>query len=68
MLYEVITDSNMLDIELAKSVGPFFRLSEKKMNTILDEVKSSVFNWQRVAKQIGIPRSEQAIMAAAFGT
>lgn len=61
-------DSNMLDIELAKSVGPFFRLSEKKMNTILDEVKSSVFNWQRVAKQIGIPRSEQAIMAAAFGT
>jgi serine/threonine-protein kinase HipA len=36
------------------------------MNTILDEVKSSVFNWQRVAKQIGISRSEQAIMAAAF--
>lgn len=59
-------DNNMLDIELAKSVGPFFRLSEKEMNNILDEVRSSVFNWQRIANQIGIPRSEQIIMAAAF--
>jgi serine/threonine-protein kinase HipA len=61
-------DSNMLDIELAKSVGPFFRLSEKEMNTVLDEVKSSVSRWQRMANQIGIPRSEQTIMAAAFRT
>ena len=59
-------DNNMLDIELVKSVGPFFRLSEKEMNNILDEVRSSVFNWQRIANQIGIPRSEQTIMAAAF--
>ncbi len=58
--------NNMLDLELAESVGPFFRLSEKEMNTILDEVKSSLSYWQRIANQIGIPRSEQTIMAAAF--
>jgi serine/threonine-protein kinase HipA len=61
-------DNNVLDIELAKSVGPFFRLGEKEMNNILDEVKSSVSYWQRIANQIGIPRSEQVIMAAAFRT
>ncbi len=61
-------DNNVLDIELAKSVGPFFRLGENEMNNILDEVKSSVSYWQRIANQIGIPRSEQIIMAAAFRT
>jgi serine/threonine-protein kinase HipA len=59
-------DNNMLDIELAKSVGPYFRLREKEMNNILDEVKSSVSGWQRIVTQIGIPRSEQTPMAAAF--
>ncbi|WP_339739342.1 HipA domain-containing protein [uncultured Sunxiuqinia sp.] len=59
-------DNNVLDIELAKTVGPFFRLSAKEMNNILDEVKSSVSYWQRIANQIGIPQSEQAVMAAAF--
>jgi len=54
------------DVELAKSVGPYFRLSEKGMNNILDEVKSSVSGWQRKATQIGISRSEQTLMAAAF--
>lgn len=61
-------DNNMLDLELAKNAGPFFRLSEKEMSTIIDEVKSSVSNWQKIANQIGIPRSEQTIMAAAFRT
>ncbi|HKJ42823.1 MAG TPA: HipA domain-containing protein [Sunxiuqinia sp.] len=59
-------DNNVLDLELAKSVGPFFRLSEKEMGNILEVVKSSVSDWQRIANQIGIPRSEQTIMAAAF--
>lgn len=59
-------DNNALDVELAKSVGPYFRLSEKEMVHILDEVKSSVSEWQRLANQIGIPRREQTLMAAAF--
>jgi len=59
-------DNNVLDIELAKSVGPYFRLSEKEMDNILDEVKSSVSGWQRIANQIGIPRSEQILMSGAF--
>jgi serine/threonine-protein kinase HipA len=59
-------DNNTQDIELAKSVGPFFRLEEKEMNHIIEEVKSSVSGWQKIASHIGIPRSEQTLMTAAF--
>lgn len=59
-------DNNAQDIELARSVGHFFRLGDKEMDNIIDEVKSSVYGWQRIATNIGIPRSEQTLMAAAF--
>lgn len=59
-------DNNALDIELAKGVGVYFRLSEKEMKTIIDEVKSSVADWKKVAQEIGISRSEQTLMARAF--
>ncbi len=59
-------DHNAQDIELAKSVGALFRLGAKDMNLIIDEVTSSVSEWQQTATQIGIPRSEQTLMAAAF--
>ena len=58
--------NNILDIELARSVGTYFRLGEKEMDVILDEVKSVVCGWQRLADHIGIPRSEQILMSAAF--
>lgn len=60
------TDNNTLDLELAKSVGVYFRLSEKEMKIIIDEVMSSVAGWQRAAQEIGISRSEQTLMAGAF--
>jgi serine/threonine-protein kinase HipA len=59
-------DNSQLDFDLAKSVGDYFRLNEKSMNTILDEVKTSVSNWSSIAKTIGISRSEQKLMQAAF--
>ena len=58
--------NNALDFELAKSVGEYFRLSEKQMDQIITEVISSVSSWRNVAKDIGIPRSEQELMAGAF--
>jgi serine/threonine-protein kinase HipA len=58
--------NNMLDIDMARRVGPYFRLGDKEMNTIIEEVKSSVSGWQRIANQIGIARSEQTLMASAF--
>ena len=59
-------DNNALNYELAKSVGPFFRLENKQMDRIIDEVTTSVKNWRKMAKHIGISNSEQDLMAKAF--
>ena len=59
-------DNNMLDYNLAKSVGVFFRLKEKEMGQIIEEVRVAVGKWRNVAAEIGISRAEQELMAPAF--
>lgn len=59
-------DNNSLDFELAKSVGDFFRLNQSEMDNILNEVFTSVKQWKEIAHKIGISRSEQELMQAAF--
>ncbi|CAG5071546.1 hypothetical protein DYBT9623_03546 [Dyadobacter sp. CECT 9623] len=59
-------DNNQLDLDLAKQVGVYFRLREKEMDEILDQVKSAVTDWKKVAGEIGITRGEQVLMATAF--
>ena len=59
-------DNNALDIDLARSVGVYFRLGKKEMDNIIDEVKSGVSGWKKIPAEIGIPRNEQTLMAAAF--
>lgn len=58
--------NNALDFELAKSVGAFFRLSQKEMNAVYDEVLSSVKRWKKTAQKMGISPKEQDLMASAF--
>ena len=59
-------DNNELDFDLAKSVGNYFRLDDKQMNSIIEEVKSVVSGWEVVANKIGISRNEQQLMGKAF--
>lgn len=59
-------DNNDLDFELAKSVGEYFRLTTNQMDQIIDEVTTVVNKWKDIAKQIGISRAEQELMASAF--
>jgi serine/threonine-protein kinase HipA len=61
-------DDNALNLELAKSVGHFFRLNTHEMNTIVEEVTSTVANWEKIAKEIGISNKEIAMMSSAFNT
>lgn len=60
------THNNALDFDLAKSVGEYFQLSDAEMNTIIAEVKAAVSGWKDIAQEIGISRTEQEIMSAAF--
>lgn len=58
--------SNELNIELAKSVGVYFKLNAKEMDSIIKEVLKVVKDWEKVAIDIGIPRSERILMSNAF--
>ena len=59
-------DSNALDLALAKSVGEYFRLNTRQMDKIIMEVLQAVSRWPTLARQLGIPKSEQALMTGAF--
>lgn len=59
-------DNNALDYDLAKSVGEFFRLDDKQMDKIIQEVLAVVATWKEVAKEIGIANKEQTLMSKAF--
>lgn len=59
-------DNNALDFELAKSVGEYFRLNDKQMTIIIEEVIQAVSLWRVMADSIGISRREQEVMQAAF--
>jgi serine/threonine-protein kinase HipA len=60
------TDNNVLDFELAKSVGEYFRLNGTQMDEIINQIVTVVQNWKSMATKIGIPRAEQELMASAF--
>jgi serine/threonine-protein kinase HipA len=57
---------NSLDLDLAREVAPYFRVSEKRANTIIQRVTKSVLAWRSVAQSLGISKSEQDKLAAAF--
>lgn len=55
-----------MDFDLAKSVGEYFNLDKREMDSILDEVKGAVSQWRHEAKRIGIPGVQIRLMEAAF--
>ena len=59
-------EDTTLDFNLALSVAKYFSLSKVRAEEILNEIKSSVSNWQKTATKYGIPRSEQDLMSGAF--
>ena len=59
-------DDNSLDFELALSVAAYFGLDNATSNEIINQTKKVVSNWQQLATQYGISRSEQEDNAGAF--
>ena len=59
-------EDNSLDYDLALSVAGYFSLRKVQAETILNEIRASVSNWQKVAAKWGIPRSEKELVAVAF--
>lgn len=59
-------NDNSLDFNLALSVAPYFRLSEKRASELIEQTKKAVSGWRDIATKYKIPKSEQDMMRTAF--
>lgn len=59
-------DDNSLDLELALEVADYFRVKKDEALVKIENIKSSVKNWRKVANKYQLPKSEQELMAKVF--
>ncbi|MDQ2680978.1 MAG: HipA domain-containing protein [Candidatus Eremiobacteraeota bacterium] len=57
---------NARDLDLARSVAPYFRIKDARATAIIDHTADIVHGWREVASRLGIKRDAQAEMADAF--
>lgn len=57
---------NALDLELVRSVAPYFRLSKAGANETIERSKSVVKQWPKIANNLQVRAREQERMASAF--
>ena len=62
----ITENDNALDLKLALEVCIYFRLSQKRAEEIIEEVKTSVKNWRKIASKYGISNAEQELKSRAF--
>ena len=62
----ITENDNALDLKLALEVCIYFRLSQKRAEEIIEEVKSSIKNWRKIASKYGISNTEQELKSRAF--
>jgi serine/threonine-protein kinase HipA len=64
----ITENDNALDLDLAMDVIEYFNIKEGKAIKIIKTVVDSVNNWQTIAKNYKINKSELEIMSRAFST
>lgn len=57
---------NALDLDLARSVAPYFRIKDAAATVTIARITEAVRQWATVASSLGINRAEQSAMAGAF--
>ncbi len=60
-----VTD-NAQDLELAREVASYFRLTAARARVVEEEVLTAVRRWPEAAKKLGLSRTAQLAMAPAF--
>jgi serine/threonine-protein kinase HipA len=58
--------NNALDIDIARSVAPYFRLKDGEASDVIARFRSVVSTWREIATSVGIGRAEQSEMEDAF--
>lgn len=59
-------NDNQLDLDLARDVTPYFRISPSHGEAIIGKISTAVAKWRKVATQYGISNDEMAMMEGAF--
>lgn len=59
-------NDNSLNLELAMEVHKYFRLTKKKAEQIMNEVKETVKIWKTIAAKYGISKAEQELNPLPF--
>ncbi len=57
---------NALDLELARSVAPYFRVPARRADETIERCRGVVRQWPRIAQSLKVSAREQERMAAAF--
>lgn len=57
---------NAMDLELARAVAPYFRMSVADASDIIDQQQQVVAQWRVIADSLGISAQEQRRLADAF--
>lgn len=57
---------NALDLDLARSVAPYFRVAAKASDGIIGRFRAVVAQWRTIARKLRIPHKEQERMAESF--
>jgi serine/threonine-protein kinase HipA len=57
---------NAMDLELARSVAPYFRLSTSEANEIISQQQQLISQWRTIATSLGIPIQQQRQFSTAF--
>ncbi|MDO8506274.1 MAG: type II toxin-antitoxin system HipA family toxin [Candidatus Limnocylindria bacterium] len=58
--------STLPDLAVIEGTARLYRLSGRRAQAVITEVKAAVGSWRTVARAAGIPRDEQELMAAAY--
>lgn len=57
---------NAMDLELARSVAPYFRLSTSEAHEIISQQQQLISQWRIIATSLGIPIAQQRQFSTAF--
>lgn len=57
---------NAMDLDLVRSVAPYFRVTSKIADGIIERSQGVVKQWPRIAAHLRVPAREQERMASAF--
>ncbi len=62
----ISSDRNALDYDLARSVAKDFKVTPKRFDEIIKNIKTTAKDWDYIAEKFGILRAERQMMENAF--